>query len=407
MAIEKQKNAHRRAAVEGIVAVAAVATTVASQFSEGLTPIFFACWLSLLLLTVAAGRDRLVFCEYSLVFILAALLGLPIFFAAAAVTGETGYLTGFYMLLVKTLFMYLIGYCLCASERTSAIWGVILAVYLVSAAAYAAWMMITYFPGLGSWLDSPTYLFAQKNSAGQIVGVSSILAILIASGRSRSVRLMLYAYAAATFAVVVFMQCRSAMLGCAAAFSFLFVSRGHKRVFIVAVVCATLIYFLSGEVHDLVDHALLLDKYQSMSIDSMSSGRVGLWSDALMLFSANPFFGVGDYYVDNMYINCLVNVGIFGGLPFFALWIWRIARNNGLSRISTSEDALGIEQHIPGWLPALTIFYLVESVLEGFPPFGPGSCAFMFWMMCGFSDSLRAIAVESKFGKKTAGVIFR
>ena len=29
----------------------------------------------------------------------------------------------------------------------------------------------------------------------------------------------------------------------------------------------------------------------------------------------------------------------------------------------------------------LTMFYFIESVLEGYPPFGPGVSSFMFWFL--------------------------
>lgn len=32
-------------------------------------------------------------------------------------------------------------------------------------------------------------------------------------------------------------------------------------------------------------------------------------------------------------------------------------------------------------LTCFVIFYLVESMLEGQPPFGPGVSSFMFWML--------------------------
>lgn len=33
------------------------------------------------------------------------------------------------------------------------------------------------------------------------------------------------------------------------------------------------------------------------------------------------------------------------------------------------------------FLMCLTMFYFIESVLEGYPPFGPGVSSFMFWFL--------------------------
>ena len=38
----------------------------------------------------------------------------------------------------------------------------------------------------------------------------------------------------------------------------------------------------------------------------------------------------------------------------------------------------------------LAIFYFVETILKGFPPIGPGTCSFLFWIVCGYIDGSKA-----------------
>ena len=37
-------------------------------------------------------------------------------------------------------------------------------------------------------------------------------------------------------------------------------------------------------------------------------------------------------------------------------------------------------------LLTMTIYYTFTSILEAYPPFGPGSCSFLFWIINGFVD---------------------
>lgn len=395
--------------LESLIAIAAVSLTVASQFYEGLTLIFFGCWALLLALGIAAGGKRLVFKGYARAFVLLSMGYAPILLILGAVSGVNEYLTGFYLLLLKTLFMYLVGYCLSCFPRADRLWKAILVAYFVSCAIYAIWMMVAYFPGLDIWLAGFSYLFKQKNSAGQILGVACLLSILFADRLSCRGRMIAYSYALVLFVIVTLMQCRTAMLGCIAALAYLLLIKKRYTLLLLVVVAAVSVYLLSPEVQALVDHALFIDKYDSASLDAMSSGRLGLWSEAIIIFNESPLFGNGNYYVDNFYIDALANLGIIGAIVFFSLWFTRIVinyRGAGERRSGNpSYMQLSLREAVCRYLPILSVFYIVESLFEGYPPFGPGSCAFIFWMMCGFSDASHTMVVGSRSSRRVVEVI--
>ena len=53
------------------------------------------------------------------------------------------------------------------------------------------------------------------------------------------------------------------------------------------------------------------------------------------------------------------------------MWITRAVSN------FTVRSGLNLD----AFLMCLTMFYFIESALEGYPPFGPGVSSFMFWFL--------------------------
>ena len=133
----------------------------------------------------------------------------------------------------------------------------------------------------------------------------------------------------------------------------------------------------------LVFHSLFLDKYQGADLNTMSSGRVQNLLAALAKTAESPFIGLGEYYVDCFYINLFANVGLIGSFIFLAVWFKRIVNN---AKFGKCVVTVGVVKSIQIVLLLSIPLYLVESVLEGWPPFGPGACSFMFWLLGGFCD---------------------
>ena len=116
----------------------------------------------------------------------------------------------------------------------------------------------------------------------------------------------------------------------------------------------------------------MIDKYAGADINTLSSGRLGLYVQALDNFIESPILGVGRYYVDCSYIYILAESGIIGFLLIEFIWLKRIVLN---LKHKYSPYAR------PYMLTSFVIFYFIESLLEGQPPFGPGVSSFMFWML--------------------------
>ena len=98
---------------------------------------------------------------------------------------------------------------------------------------------------------------------------------------------------------------------------------------------------------------------------------------------------MGSWYVDCSYLMILTESGVIGFLLIESVWLQVVIRN--FRERFSGEDAPRVENFIV----MLTVFYLVESLLEGFPPFGPGVSAMGFWLFCGLFRRREALAAET------------
>ncbi len=361
--------------------------TVLAQIVPLLSVAFTTLWLLALMLMAVRHRSEIRFSGMSLLATGAGVVLGAYCSARFLATGEFGYMDGFFLLYTKSLLMYMVGLALfSASDGRGGVWKVILVAYVLGSIIYLAWAFANFFPGFSVWLDNEIYLFSSKNSFGQICGVSAIVLFLAGfESRTTSHRLPCWLLTAVfSFSVLLF-QCRTAVLAVVLSVVFILAMKRRKRILFVGMIVVLLMILAFPSLRDLFVHAFFLDKYEEAGADAFSSGRLGLWELALSRTSGSELFGLGDYYVDNLYINIYANLGIVGLLILMIVWVPRVVANirQGLFCRDERIEVGFLRQAVA----ALTVFYVIESMLEGQPPFGPGACSFLFWMLCGYLDA--------------------
>lgn len=262
--------------------------------------------------------------------------------------------------------------------------------YVISALIYAVYINATYFSSYQTWLNSNIYVFASKNSAAQIwfVAIFTILFIIVPNCVSK-IRYLWFGIAFYFIVISSMSQCRSALLGMVFVVIYnVLIHSKHKVLWTIGIAgIAILLYSLPAS-SEFINQTLLLDKYANADLNTVSSGRLNYWSRALSVFnenSTNFLIGTGNYYVDCSYLSVLTESGLIGFLLIEPIWFYRIASNFKMKEISFARDTL---------FSSMTVFYIVISFLEGFPPFGPGVCSFMFWMLCAIGDNKSASMVR-------------
>ena len=238
--------------------------------------------------------------------------------------------------------------------------------FIISSIIYAIWCNLSFFTSYELWSSSSTYTFSQKNSVGQILGFAFLAIIYFSKHINNKIKILAYIVAIYLLLIIAICRCRTALIGIAIATTAYIISKAkHKTITIITLIITTAIILSVPATSIFIDKVFLISKYNNTDINAFSSGRIDLWSAALKTFSNSPIVGIGNYYVDCSYIMILAESGLIG---FFLIeYIW-------LSRIKANLNSRN------SFLLAITIFYIVESVLEGLPPFGPGVSAFMFWL---------------------------
>lgn len=399
--------------IGGLLAAAAIVVTVASQFAgRDLLVIYGPLWVFVAALNFHSRGSCTVLSPFSLFFLLSYASLASVCSVMFFVTGEAGYITNLFICITKVFLMYLVGMALSSSMVNEKHLCHLAYIYIAASVAYALWVHLNYIPSLSSWLSNEVYLFGQKNSFGQIISVAIILCAVIPKTTVKG-RFLAASSAIYMFAILVAAQCRSSMIACAIALiAWLLIDRKCKLLFAALSLCVAGLVF-SPRIQSVVSHAFLLDKYAGAGLSAISSGRTGYWADALKSVSMHPFFGVGDYYVDNFYLNTFANLGVMaGGLVVMLILVRFLINFSSLlkkrhGQRGTTTHAASAEYIVCILGCVLSVFYFVVSLFEALPPIGPGVCSFVFWIACGYLDEKTAAPLGSTHHSKTGEIFSR
>lgn len=292
------------------------------------------------------------------------------------ITGKSYLECGVLKILILPLFMYWIG----IQVNDSVFLKKIFKGYIVAAIVLATYICVVYIPSFSTWSVNEVYLYGSKNSAAQIFSSAALLA-LYNETKKKSENVLKLLATGYLILVTALLQCRTAMLGTLAAVIFIEIVVKKKRLrTMFGVILGTTVLLRNEKVQSFVQQAFLIRQYTGRSLNDFSSGRLMLYKVAIDKFSLSPWIGIGDYYVDDFFINALVEIGILGGGVVVGFWIFVALRSLRLT-IKNNDEIQKI-------LGAMTVYYFVTSLMEAFPPFGPGSCSFIFWLLQGYCDGM-------------------
>ena len=247
--------------------------------------------------------------------------------------------------------------------------------YFLAAISMAIWVNLTYFQSYSNWLSANQYIYTQKNSAAQIWCSAIIIAISVLKPKKPMLKLAIAIGCIYLFSVVILSQCRTAILAMICVLLIYVVKRKRRLLWIIIIAIIMIVLFANPFTREIIEHALFADKYKNSDINTISSGRISQIEQSLEYFMEEPLFGIGAYYIDCSYVRILAESGIVGFILIEGIWIRLILIN-----LKYSENRTGNSET---FMAALTVFYIVESFLEGYPPFGPGVSSFMFWFLNG------------------------
>ena len=298
-------------------------------------------------------------------------------------------LSGLFSAVMKTLLVYAVGYLLPFNRLDEDGLSKSLTVYVAAVALLAIGVRAALFTNLTVWFSQDVYVYGEKNSTGQILAVAAILLFFFFRPRNRALNIARFVLAGLLAVFLLIVQSRSAAIALAvAAASGLVFSKNRRPLFLPLIGLFALLLQVPA-INAFFDRAFFVSRYAGSSLDTFSSGRITLWNEALGVIRDHLLLGTGGYYVDNFYLNVIANVGLLGAGLVFVIWLVRIVKN-----FNANAEHGGVSHRLVRTLQLLTVFYLVESVFEGMPPFGPGTASFVFWLLSGFYDGASYSALQ-------------
>ena len=288
---------------------------------------------------------------------------------------------------ITSVLFYIVGILFCNKGLNSRDLQTALKAYCIICIFLGIYIWTKYYGSLSVWLNIDQNLYPKKNSAGQILAVGTIISFFYIKTESKIEKLINIAIGLGLIFIIMIIHCRTALLAfCMTVLVHLFLltTKKQKQIIIALIPILVLIVYNVPFLRGIVNQALYIDKYtvaSEFTLNSFLSNRLDWFSAAYDKFVQSPvtiLFGLGRSYVDNLFVNVLTSTGVIGLLVIAFAYAKRFIIN---FKLPTTNDEYRL-------LKMISVFYIVESLAEGLPPYGPGACAVIFWFICGYCDVL-------------------
>ena len=299
--------------------------------------------------------------------------------------GDTGYANSVMNRFMPiSCFSYWLGVLVATGKRREKVIKGTLVSYFIFCIMFALSLRFFEFKNISAWLSSMNYNYgAGKNQVGMVLACASMIGFFYVLPRckNRTWNILTILGSAICIVGIALVQCRTALVAMAFAAGFALLMQGKlKWQYIVVGMLAIVAVLANDTIWSYIDHVFFISKYSGQGANAFLSGRLGTYQMAVETISENFFFGVGDYYVDCLYLQLLAEGGLIEFCLVIPVIIKRIGNGIRYKNRGYSYQNLGL---------ILTIYYVITSFLEAQTPFGPGTSACVFWILCGYIDVIK------------------
>lgn len=350
------------------------------------TMVMYGLWAVLAVLLFMTSDMRI---NYTLLYMLAVYL-------YAYILIKVLYLSGLYRTngmgvagyLLYCVVFYFIGYNLPCNRKKNIVYGMIIS-YIVAHIIFTLSLYV-----LLQDTRSET-----KNMSGQIMGLGILLEILILPRITKNLIIRVLGYIFAVFAIFTLFDLHSRTPFIAIIVVLVFAIFQKKRPFYVYLIFALSVYIVfmfvttTEKGYELFQEFIIGDhRYTSVEItdaDIILSGRPSLYVESIKDFLEHPLIGLGAWaYIDCFPINVLRSGGLLLGvfiIPYAYGKLFSVIF--GFKKNTTDIEKDDVRYVLFELAKYLSLFFVVISVMEGYPPLGPGASAFYLWISLGVRDS--------------------
>lgn len=338
-------------------------------------------WALALLLTVknnskvGLGGSRNLFVLFSIV-----LVGITIL----SLNFSVSYASSFTTSIIISAMMFLLGN-LSNDFLEDSYYNKLIYAYVIASCILAIDVYLKYFVGYN--LETISYVFRAKNSAGQILlTAATMLLFQLEKKRFRLIKLMLIS----VFVVeIVLMRSRATLISMLIIpIVFLAdseIKKKYKWGIIGGIILIMIIFTFNEKAYDLIINNVLFKSSDAISLSKMdinflSSNRVALIDEKIKYLDGHELVGLGStFYVDNFFVNAIGHYGIIVGVFVCILAIVPVISVSKINKLTGSN----IDNDKVLLIKIITWIYVFNAFFEGWAPFGPGSKCFIMWLFLG------------------------
>jgi len=241
---------------------------------------------------------------------------------------------------------------------------------------------------------STTTYFNSKNSLGPIIVFALIIFATLPYSANKLVKYFrLFAIAALTYSVLLSSN-RASMVSIAVLllYGLLMYAKKYKLILFLLIIIIATICVTNIQIYGFLLHITMIDRL-GLDPNSLSRGRTFQLDQAWKIIVANPFWGIGHYYVENFHLSALVQFGVIGSLPIFMYYF--ITVKTFVLNFRNSFQSVPLNRTIA----LMALHGVVISLFEEQAPFGPGTSYCILWFLVGFYIGRRR---ELSISKPTA-----
>ena len=253
--------------------------------------------------------------------------------------------------------------------------------FFVASLIYGISVYVKYL--VGADMFSTVYAYGDKNSAAQIFLSACIILFTLFRPSNFAQKIVAYSLIVILLYVMFVLKSRATLLGfffVLGYFTFVYKNKKVRYVFFLSII-AMCIYILSNpSFYRTLVEGILFANRDSTDLNTLSSGRVEQLETCVDLFVSSPIIGIGNKYFDCFPIIILTQYGIMGAIIVFVF----IA-----NRIKECVYKLDLNDQLDLCAFLLMMTYMLNSLFEAQPPFGPGVKCFPLWMIWGIMLSTK------------------
>lgn len=233
---------------------------------------------------------------------------------------------------------------------------------------------------MGVSIEQKEYAFHNKNSMATILFCCGLIPFFILQGVKKMQKLFIYAALMFIFIVIFLLKSRATIVGVFFVFLYVVTKVGSIKYRVGAFfifVCLLVVVLFNPHYYDIIVNNIIFAGNNASDIDAVSSGRVHLVNDALNEIPKHLWFGRGLFYLDCMPIAVIYQYGICGALLIFGFIFYVAVKVSKRSSRSLVDSIVFL----------LFWVFMINSLFEANPPFGPGVKCFLLWLTMGISSA--------------------